>query len=339
MGGNALKNTETKRLGRDEYFKVSYEVATMLCERYPQSRVEAIQAYEEKETFGDLDIILETGTGDDFSRVREDLKEMFKPNEMVPNGKVISFDYKQFQVDVILTPKSEFEFARHYYAYNDLGNLMGRVAHKFGLKYGHNGLWFMYRDGDYLVDEICVSMDVEEVFKFLDFNYTDWTMGFETLEDVFNYVHRSKYFNPTIYSFENMNHRSRVRDQKRKTYNSFLDWIDGHVKSDWKDKEFYQFKKNKSDYIRMICDYFPGFEQKYLEAYYKMLDDRELKTKFNGTMVSEQTGYVERELGEFMKYMKSMFKDNNEFRRFVRYSSPDAIFEFIELKKLDFKKE
>ena len=330
MGGSALKNCTTRRYMADEYFQIEAEVCSMLrnIDNFGYTRrVIPVKAYGAKDSFGDMDVILESnGLDESFEKT---LTELFNPKEMVKNGKVWSLEYKEFQIDIILTPTSEMMFAETYYAFNDLGNLMGRIAHKFGLKYGHNGLWYMLRDDTYLIDEICVSMDVRDVFAFLDYDYDVWRNGFDTLEDVFNFVTTSKYFNPDIYLFDQMNHRSRVRDAKRKTYNAFLTWCEEKRKTDWKDRTFFKYEKPKSDYIMFISESFPNFKKDVYDAYAKMLVRREVQSKFNGEIVKALTGFQNKELGALMKRIKENFSSKDELDLFMLSSSKETIESFI----------
>lgn len=335
MGGRALKNCEIRRYGKDEYFAILTEVQTLLKPYFP--RTEAVVAYKNKEDFGDLDLLAESDKVN-FDVVKM-IKILFDSKEVVPNGKVYSFEYKEFQVDLILSPSREFEFARHYYAYNDLGNLMGRIAHKFGLKYGHDGLYYMFRDGTRLIGEICVSMDIKHVFNVLDFNYTRWTKGFDDLEDIYEFVSRSKYFNPDIYLFDQMNHRSRVRDQKRSTYNGFLKWCDQMRVGEWEDQMFYTFSKNKDSNLVWLFDQFPGFKDQWIELYHRKLEFQDLRIKFNGDHVSAMTGLTGKELGRFMQDFRHSYGNDEDFRIWLITSSQDVVDAAIvdHFEKSDFK--
>jgi hypothetical protein len=317
MGGKACKNCETRRYGKDEYFAILAEVQQLLKPYFPHT--EPVIAYRNKEDFGDLDLLVES------SGVKFDIPKMiqilFDSKEIVPNGKVFSFEFKQFQIDLIFTPSWEFEFARHYYAYNDLGNLMGRIAHKFGMKYGHDGLYYMFRDGTRLISEICVSMNIQHVFKVFDFNYDRWTQGFDDLEDIYEFVSRSKYFNPDIYLFDQMNHRSRVRDQKRSTYNGFLRWCDSMRVGEWEDQVFFQFTKDKDSHLPFLFDQFPGFKKEWFDTYHMKLEYQDVSTKFNGNGVSVITDLQGKELGRFIQDFKKSFGSPEDFRIWVITSS------------------
>lgn len=325
MGGNAIKNHVTRRYDAVEYLAIAEEVQEMLRPYF--SRTEPIMAYKNKKDFGDLDLLIQSD-GVNFNIVKM-IKILFDSKEIVPNGKVYSFEYKEFQVDLILTSQHEFEFARHYYAYNDLGNLMGRIAHKFGLKYGHDGLYYMFRDGTHLIGEICVTMDVREVFRVFDFNYARWEEGFDDLEDIFDFVSRSKYFNPDIYLFDQMNHRSRVRDQKRSTYNAFLKYCDEMRRGEWEDQVFYKFSKAKSDHLPFLFNQFYGFKEQWFKTYHSMLERRDVQTKFNGDRISVMTGLQGKELGSFIQEIKSSFWSPDDFRVWVVTSSFETIEKYV----------
>ena len=146
------------------------------------------------------------------------------------------------QIDFIITPDSEIEAAYNYFSYNDLGNLMGRIAHKFDTKYGQDGLRFVYRTEGKVLGEIKLSTDPVEICKFLglkDFREAK----LESLLDIFEYVRSSKYFNPFMYDMDELNKINRDRNKKRKTYMSFLDYCGPLKESDALWYRFYPAKK------------------------------------------------------------------------------------------------
>jgi DNA polymerase/3'-5' exonuclease PolX len=111
MGGNALKNTKTRRYDKDEYLLAANYVRHVLLMSNDSRIVDIapIQSYQEKETFGDLDILY--STIDDLNITLDQIKKLFSPNEIIKNGDVISFDYKELQVDLILSKKEVYEYA------------------------------------------------------------------------------------------------------------------------------------------------------------------------------------------------------------------------------------
>lgn len=311
MGGNALKNTFTRRYEKGEYFILVNEVLSALKILFPNVRAEVIKAYGRKESFGDMDVLIESDhLPNNWSQY---VIDYFKSNESYKNGDVFSFDYKEFQIDLIKSKSESFDFSATYFSYNDLGNLMGRIAHKMGLKFGHQGLLYVLREGDKVIKEIVLSTSVDEVLAFLGYDFSRHQQGFETLEEVFDFAVSTPYFNPEIYLLDNLNHRSRIRDAKRKTYNEFLLWLqsDAYLK---KERVPFNFNPDKQYYKSLILDSFPKalpFIEEALAEYKQTLAFRQ---RFNGNLVREITGLEGKELGEFIQRIMKDSGGELEFR-------------------------
>lgn len=116
------------------------------------------------------------------------------------------------------TPLEDFQTCRDYYTYNDLGNLIGRVAHKMGMKFGHLGLLYPLRDGDHLIAELVVTRDTRQALEFMGYDFDRWNQGFDQLTDIFEFAASTPYFNPEAFTLENLNHRNRTRNRKRNTF-------------------------------------------------------------------------------------------------------------------------
>ncbi len=307
MGGNALKQVETRRYQRDEYLALEAEVLGILRADFPGRRVAAIQAYREKESFGDMDVLLES------DNLHADLMkyahERFNTKQVVRNSHVVSFEYKDFQIDLICTTAKNFETSASYFAWNDLGNLMGRVAHKLGFKYGHEGLSMTFRDGDYMYAEVEVSRDVPRIVEFLGYDPDRFAEGFDTVEEIFNFTASSPFFNKEIYSLENRNHTSRVRDRKRKTYNQFLTWIESAqlpYSYPWATMREQGGREYKKQFVKRAFEFFPEFKDKYEKTQADFETWKQVKQNFNGDLVREWTGLQDRELGDFMKHLREV---------------------------------
>src|SRR5690606_38413900 len=93
-----------------------------------------------------------------------------------------------FQVDLISIPPESFDFARRYFRFSDLGNLIGRIARSTDTVLKHDGLYFQYRDGDLLYREILLTRDFDAALRYLGFEPDRYHDGFEDLDDVFEYV-------------------------------------------------------------------------------------------------------------------------------------------------------
>lgn len=300
MGGNALKHTGTRRYQADEYYKLVNIVIDHLTGAFPH-RVEVIPAYASKSSFGDMDILHNIP-----NLSITDIRKIFNPTEVIKNGSVISFDYQKFQIDLIYSSEDEFDYALSYFSYNDAGNLVGRIAHKLGLRHGHNGLWMPIRDGDYLIDNIPVTKVYQETLSFL--GLPAWKTAPKNLEDIFQWVASSCYFNPDIYLFDNLNAVSRIRDRKRETYRSFLEWC----RTQYNGPRF-EFKQDKTIYHSAIFSKWPHVELIYHSAWKRRKVQIEIKEKFNGNIVGELTGLESKKLGEFMAIFRNRYQDRLEF--------------------------
>lgn len=314
MGGNALKNTKTRRYQADEYFALAKEVRDKLLWGYRGwegkgfgrvNQVEVIEAYRSKESFGDMDVLYTTLSGDPVDA--NFIRDTFSPNEIVRNGTVISFDYKEFQIDLIHSDAACFDYATNYFAWNDLGNLIGRIAHSFGLKHGHRGLTLPLRDGDQQFAEVVLTTNYATALGFLGLDVDRFNEGFNTLEEIFDFVTESPYFNPESYKLENLNTIAKTRDRKRPTYNAFLKYIEDWNGHTWTNP----YKRKKELWVPYILNCFPAATSYFERAVERKAFQQVVKQHFNGDIVAEVTGLQGKDLGEFMKYLRtqSAFKN------------------------------
>lgn len=305
MGGNAFDNTV--RLNVNDYLKTL---------NYIKNNINAdccdIPYVGLKSSFGDLDLIVDNNIN------LTEFEKRFKVNGKVKNGNVVSysinfFDSYNFQVDLILTKKENFDISKFYFSYNDLNNLVGRIAHKFDLKFGFNGLFYVIKnESGHHCKDVLLSKDPKEIYDFLGYNYSSYLNGFNSFIDLFEFVCSSKYFNADIYSPEELNHINRTRNRKRKTYKMFLEFLKS---SKYKDKKF-GFSKNKSDYLLKINNYFSNAnlfnEMKSVSDSIKLNDS--VRSVYNGTIISSLSNLEGKDLGihikEFEEFMlnKMMFK-------------------------------
>lgn len=304
MGGLALKNTFTRRYQAEEYFSLTREVNSLLVQIYEIDRIEVIPAFHEKESFGDMDVLYNTTHN---SAVTIDtIKKVFQPNEIVRNGEVISFDYKELQIDIIHSPYDSFDYALHYFSWNDTGNLVGKLAHQMGLKHGHRGLVLPLRDGDNKFADVTITLDPEKTLIFLGLDHDKFRDGFRNLQEIFEFVTASPYYNPENYKLENLNTIARVRDRKRETYRKFLEY--GET---WTGTPFPKVE-DKSVFLQKIFEFFPEAYPEYKDAMQKLAMQKFVKEKFNGNIVSDYTGLNDKQLGAFMQELKKDWYFSNE---------------------------
>lgn len=318
MGGNALSYTSV-RLTKKNYERMAADCVAKLRALYPGKRIEALGSYRSKADFGDCDILVEGGEPYDPHVAAAALDAV----EVVRNGPVTSVgivvrpevpekDGNVFQVDLIKMESEAFDFAMGYFGHGDTGNLLGRLYHSCGLALRHDGLFYYVRDGDYKFREILLTRKFEEALPFMGYDPAVFAKGFDTQEDVYNYVASSPYFNPAIFLLENRNAKSRVRDRKRAMYMQFLKYCEAHP-----ELTAFEYPKDKAAWLPRIAEFFPGFQAKYDQAVADLARQRELKARFNGDFVSKLTGLQGKELGGLMKRFKESFE------------TPEAMHEFI----------
>lgn len=317
MGGNAL-SYKSYRLTRLDYDSVANICTKKLESFYPGKRVHAIEAYRSKETFGDLDILIENTGFDPFNAAKE-----LGAIEVVRNGPVTSIgvlirpeletkEDNVFQVDFITIAPESFDYAKNYFSFNDQGNLVGRLFHAAGFSHRHDGLFYYFRDGDYKFREIPLTKDYETALFFMGYDPEKFKEGFDTLDEMFKFIASSEFFNKEIFLLENRNAQSRVRDRKRPTYTAFLKWCE-----ETPGLNNFKFPSEKKEWHKHLDKFFPGFNESYAKCERDLVELREVKDKFNGALVSEWTGLEGKDLGQLMAAWKKKFESNEALHQFI----------------------
>lgn len=304
MGGHAL-SVEQVRLPAHRYVPLAQELEASF-RAFVGARVEPIQAYREKPDFGDLDLLVEAEALFALSQDPEDRWEAARrwatslgaTDFAQYGGGPLSFGYPLpegvcFQVDLIAVPAAEFDSHRDYFAWNDLGNLMGRIAHKMGMKFGQQGLLYPLRDGSHLVEEILVTNNTHDALSFMGYDHKRWDLGFDTMEDLFRFASSTPYFNPSIFALENLNNKNRTRNRKRKTFMTFLRWLD---EGNWLGTP-YEFPEDRSVWLLPARQAFPDFGHRLDDRLARLAHEKAIRARFNGRMLAEWTGLEGEALG------------------------------------------
>ena len=321
MGGKAL-SVKGVRMDKNTYDTIAATVLQAIGEVAPGVKADIIPAIFSKTDFGDIDVLLEAVTQ---ARV-EEIAQALQVQEVVRNGTVVSLGLPQgkalVQVDLIQVPAADYEFAKNYFGFNDLGNLLGRVAHKAGFKMGHLGLRYVLRDDEdssHVLQELVVTRDWDAALELLGYEAARYRAGqrggFQTLEDLFKYVISSPYAYKDMYLLENMSHAARTRDRKRPTYKAFLQWLERDelaMPEAWENVELV-----RTTLLQTALERFPDFREAYAQAV--ALNDlrKTARAKFNGKLVAEITGTTGLELGEVMRRIRSDFGGRAEFWQWV----------------------
>ncbi len=300
MGGKLLADMGAVRVDRQRYLELETEILGKLILAAPGLWWTTIRSYKTKATFGDMDILCtrpEEVTMGEFHKQIADILQV--GDKWKANGDTASYLYNNLQVDIIPMPDEDFDTAFDYYAYNDLGNLVGKIYHSLGLKYGHRGLHLVVMDGTQKVGEIEISKDTEDIYSFLGLDYGRYISGFDTLEEIFEFVESSPFFSPDIFWYENLNSENRRRDKLRSTYATFVD------RNSEKPSARVLVKDTRA-YLPFVFSHFGTHVRVEYEALWSEYRAQlEFHSRFNGKVVGELTGLVGPELGEFMKLAKT----------------------------------
>lgn len=344
MGGNALPHVPTRRLNPEEFRRVSADVVRRLGTDLG-IRAVPLPAYRQKADFGDLDLIVESDAlaplkPGEWVKVLRDFAERagyaraFKVNaptkddHPVVEQAVFSYDHRNapeeeagFQVDFILMRSADVASAVAYYSYNDLGNLIGRIAEKMGFTYGHRGLIYRRVDGTRLIGSVVVSQDTDAVLAFLGFDPARFRAGFDRLQDIFDYVVGGKYFHPAPFLLENRNHASRMRDRKRKTYGGFLRHLESHP-----DLPVYPHTETKADWLEKAFAFFPDFRARHDAMIAAAAVPNPVRRIFSGDNIKAWTGLRDsREVGLLMERVKKDFDSPEDFAAFVEREGESGV--------------
>ena len=328
MGGNAMKTYNVARLNKSDYntLKAALEKDFKELNDYTLDSVEVVPCYRNKDSFGDCDVLSTVPREEFEKRLSSDFVVLGRKQ----NGCVTSYAMKYkgldpFQVDLIKTSAVKFYFNLCYLSYNDLGNLIGRIAAGLGYKFGHDGLyllaWYSNKAEEKNVSRVkergeenehalykkekLVTDDFGEALELLGFNYNRFLEGFNDKKDIFEYVVTSKYFCKDFFFLDNRNHAQRTRDRKRETYSQALGYFEKREDRD-RLKIKAEFKKAVSTLYPNVANLKRSMKKECKQEYIVSRRTKSARVvriakRYFGV---ELSGIA---LGEAMKYVKANF--------------------------------
>lgn len=292
MGGNLFK---VGRVNKDRYFEILESLRPVLNRNFGD-RYRIPIAYKNKPDYGDVDIIVDAAVVLNKPNWKNDIADELNVIETKSVRNVYSILYQNFQVDFFLVGTNKLETCYNFMSYNILGNLIGRIYHKFNLRYGEDGLFYVLRGfNNHISKEVIVSRDMKSILEFIGLSYERWSQGFDDLQDIFEYIITSKYFCSNSYDMKYFNVQKRATE--RPDFNKFLDYLSlNNIEKN------YPFNKNKETYIDEIDVYFKtNLKEKYREHVERQDILERLSKKFNGKIVMEVIEGIEgKELGKFI---------------------------------------
>lgn len=315
MGGNLFK---LGRKTREEYLAIENKVRTYLDNTIGKENYRIPRYYDSKETFGDLDIII----NNEFQRTDFPLKFSTDLNSTQTKkaGVVVSNCIDDFQVDIFFRNISLIDGMSKFMDYN-IGNFIGKIFKRFDLKYGETGLYYVYRreNSDHYKSEYKISTNMFDILGFLGLDYEQWVKGFKTPEESYNWLIKTQYFSTYTYFKPTANNKKRIE------FENFMNWLkDNNITKDWNSTSL-----SDEDKTGMINNYFINVnifdfvtkEQKK-ERFMKIVQE-----KFNGKIVMDLSGFQGKSLGLFIKLFREYIevKFDGEFTKIIYSLSKDTI--------------
>lgn len=304
MGGNLFK---LGRLPKAEYLPIEGKLRQYLDQKLGNG-YRIPRYYHNKPDFGDVDIIVsDAAIQTSWQDLRMELVRDLGIQEYKSAGAVFSTVYQNFQVDFFHREQRYLESTYHYLSFNDVGNILGKIFKRFNLKYGEQGLLYVFRraDGHYQKD-LEVSQDFERIFTFLALDYAHWEQGFDTLDELFRWATASPYF--SIHPYQEQDATTAQRVKERTTMRRFVEWLDAQGIT-----QRYPFLEDRDAYLPTINDFFP--EAHLLE---KIAQERQretvvaqLREKYSGKIVMHLFPDLQGvELGGFMRNFQAQWEDH-----------------------------
>lgn len=332
MGGNIFENT--RRVNKEELNNILSELHYLFApfdvEYHP------LRSYFNKNDFGDVDILIKRKNNKNLIEKYYDWLKALSDSDTMPefkgvsqNSSILSFNYKDFQIDLIFVKPKNWEISKVFYSDNDLGNLMGKIARFFHLKYGFQGLRYnAYSDlYDQKLFEIVLTKDPRTIFEFLGFDYDRYLEGFNNKKDIFEFVINSKYFSKNIFYAEQLTADQKQRDAKRETYQEFMNYIESR-----NDLPEYQERPSKEEIIK-ILDARNDFDKSVFNSIQEGLEleekhiknKKEARNKFNGNVIMEHFPLSGKLLGKAKDYFYQEFENHWKYYDYLLNNDQSTI--------------
>lgn len=325
MGGNALKNIINERINKEKYLEIEKDVIKMieiLREKKLINNYHVPRYLNDKETFGDLDIIY---TSND--NIKEKVITKLKSSEYIINGHILSCEYKKFQVDFIKIEEKHFESAKCFFDFSSFGEILGRMFKFNEIKYGHLGLYInIYENHEVSreVCKICLSINPEEIFNYLKLDYKKIKNGFVNKKEMFDLLINCKFFCPNLF-LENLNKNHKTKVKKRPVYKEFLDYL--ILLNLPINKEMENLENNKLLKHEIMINTLKHFNkiEEYNDQMMKYMKRLNSKKKFNGKIVNKITKKEGKELGILMNNFRNSFESTEDFYDFILNNDENEI--------------
>jgi hypothetical protein len=301
MGGSAFHldthGFTTSRMDKSQYTALSNYLLPLL--RLYFRNVSTPPEAPGKETFGDLDIMVSQPLDlhpheailQICSRVLGDKCKKFLYNSPTTNiavaiGSIVA------QVDVHVVPNDELwgvDFWMH--SWGDVGMIVSSTIKAWGLRLSASrGLWVEVPGGSPLT----LSLDIERIILFLGLDWERYSLGFDTLEEIYEWVEQIR-INGARIGVKSGGKADRREHLKRPMWVAY--WKRGN------DARYDPSDEEKNQVFDQALEYF-GKREEYEDIIKQTAREKLGREKFNGFQVREWTGTDGKRLGMLMKALK-----------------------------------
>jgi hypothetical protein len=299
-------------MARPEYVEREAAIRAFLETRGQPYRIP--RYYASKPDFGDMDVLVPSRP--DWDVVRAELARELQITQTKAVGRVFSTVFRGLQTDFFAVPERFLDSTCCFMSFNDLGNLLGRICKRFNLKWGEQGLSYVFRrpSSDQYVQDLPLTTELAPVCRFLGLDHAAWLAGFDTLVQMFEWTIASPYFSVAPY-LDDISGTLAARATDRPTIAQFIAFLrERHV-------DQRPVFADKASYVEQIAAAFPAAD---LVAQLAHERDREARAqaasaKFSGKLVMrlrpEVTGPA---LGALIAaFKRSIAPDGDGFERWV----------------------
>src|SRR6478609_2683442 len=306
MGGHAL-STEAVRMDNDRYATVKAQILQKLKPYYRQ----CVVPFEKpgKTSHGDLDVIclMDKNTypsGCDFLTA-------LKSTESKRNGHIVSFEYETHQIDVIhVSTPEEFEFARFFYSFGDVGMITGMILSTVGIKLTDKNLYLHLKNEQ---KTLHLTDDIMKTFAFMGYDYAQWVHNaidtFKSEEDIFKWIALNKFFRPEMFKRDGLKCKERKRDADRPMFANFVTYCNKLMENIQKEtimKEKIQYETAAREAIRFFQR-----EQELKDLLTAAERKKVIDSKFNGHLIMKWIpGLQGAALGKVKAAVKEKYPDD-----------------------------
>ncbi|KAJ6544808.1 hypothetical protein DFH09DRAFT_990326 [Mycena vulgaris] len=202
-----------------------------------------------------------------------------------------------YQVDVhVCSDKAEWERIHFFHGYGDLGMIMGLIARNKGLALGSKGL--KVPNVPRTPFDLTESMD--EIMQYMGLSMERWKAGFQTKQEVFEWVGTSSLFDLARFQTEGQGIK-KVKPE-RKMYAQFVQWAKEQKQHLGDPESESPDMLDKAGQIQHALKYF-GKKEEFDALAREDAEKARLKEGFNGTKVREWTGLSEKQWKELKATM------------------------------------